>query len=350
MKAVELYGHEHAEIVERLTPRPGPGELLLAPLAVGVCATDVEIYEGSMVYFRTGMARYPVVPGHEWVAEVIDVGEDVSGFREGDRVVGECSIGCGTCAACSAGRYHLCRLRTETGILNRDGAMAERMLFPAQSAFAIPADVPASAAVLVEPTAVALNAVRRVSLAGQAVLVLGAGTIGLLALQCAVASGADEVLIADPSAGRRAIAERLRAGSTLAISPSPAEDADLLHERLGAREIDSVIVCTGAASSLAFALDHVRLGGTIIAVGLTSRADLPVDVDRLVVGDITLHGVLGSPGRWPDTIRLIASGQIATEPIVGTPFPITCVCEALEGVRDQTNGTPKVLIDPRQHA
>ena len=113
---------------------------------MGVCATDVEIYEGSMVYFRTGMARYPVVPGYEWVAEVIDVGEDVSGFREGDRVVGECSIGCGTCAACSAGRYHLCSLRTETGILNRDGAMAERMLFPAQSAFAINADVPASAA------------------------------------------------------------------------------------------------------------------------------------------------------------------------------------------------------------
>jgi L-iditol 2-dehydrogenase len=350
MKAVELYGQERAELVERPTPRPAPGELLLAPLAVGVCGTDAEIYEGSMVYFRTGIARYPVVPGHEWVAEVIEVGENVEDFHPGERVVGECSIGCGRCMTCLAGRYHLCRLRTETGILNRDGAMAERMLFPARSAFAIPANVSASAAVLVEPTAVALNAVRRVSVAGQTVLVLGGGTIGLLALQCAIASGADEVLIAEPSAGRREIAERLRAGSALAISGDRCEDAATLQERVGVREVDTVIVCTGAPSALAFALDNVRLGGTIVAVGLTSRSDLPVDVDRLVVGDITLHGVLGSPGCWPDTIRLIASGQVATEPLVGAPFPITRVDEALEDVRDQANGTPKVLIDPRQAA
>ena len=146
-------------------PTPGEGELLIAPSAVGICGTDVEIFEGSLAYFRMGIASYPIVPGHEWAGEVVDVGRGVTGFSPGDRVVGEVAIGCGVCVRCRAGRQHLCARRTETGIVHMDGAMASRLVFPA--AFAHRVELPARAAGLVEPTSVALHAVRRGRVAGQ---------------------------------------------------------------------------------------------------------------------------------------------------------------------------------------
>src|SRR3954451_19204827 len=188
MHAIEFHGDERLELVERPDPTPGPGELLIAPTAVGICGTDVEIFEGSLAYFRMGIAQYPIVPGHEWTGEVVEVGRDVRDFSPGDRVVGEVAIGCGVCVRCRAGRHHLCARRTETGIVHMDGAMASRLVFPA--AFAHRVDLSARAAALVEPTSVALHGTRRGDVAGRTALIVGAGPIGLLAAQCARADGA----------------------------------------------------------------------------------------------------------------------------------------------------------------
>src|SRR3954469_8438754 len=150
MRAIEFHGGERLELVERPDPTPGDGELLIAPTAVGICGTDVEIFEGSLAYFRMGIAQYPVVPGHEWSGEVVDVGAGVTGFAPGDRVVGEVAIGCGRSARCRAGPPPLCARRTEPGIARRDGAMATRMVFPA--AFAHGVSLAFEAAALIEPT------------------------------------------------------------------------------------------------------------------------------------------------------------------------------------------------------
>ena len=109
---------------------PAPGQVSDPRARDRICGTDVEIFDGTMPYFTAGMARYPVVPGHEWVGEVLACGDGVEGFAPGERVVGECSVGCMRCAVCLAGNYHRCPNRTETGILNRPGAFAERIEFP----------------------------------------------------------------------------------------------------------------------------------------------------------------------------------------------------------------------------
>src|SRR6478736_3213750 len=181
MHAIEFHGAERLELVERPDPAPGAGQLLIAPSAVGICGTDVEIFEGSLAYFRMGIAEYPIVPGHEWTGVVVDVGEGVTGFSPGDQVVGEVPIGCGVCVRCRAGRSHMGAGRTETGIVHMDGAMATRMVFPA--AYAQRVELEPRAGALVEPTSVALHAVRRGRVAGQRVLIVGAGPIGLLAAQ-----------------------------------------------------------------------------------------------------------------------------------------------------------------------
>src|SRR3954471_11961954 len=241
MRAIEFHGNERLELVERPDPTPGPGELLIAPSAVGICGTDVEIFEGSLAYFRMGIARYPMVPGHEWSGEVVEVGEGVRGFSEGDRVVGEVAIGCGVCVRCRAGRMHLCDRRTETGIVHMDGAMASHLVFPAASAHRVDFE----GAALVEPTSVALHAVRRGAVGGKSVLVVGAGPIGLLVAQCARAEGASSVMITD----RRA--DRMTLAAALGIPPMESlggEYADPVAARVAAAaadRIDVAVLCAG---------------------------------------------------------------------------------------------------------
>lgn len=345
-EAVEFYGGERVELVERPVPRPRVGELLLAPLVVGVCGTDVEIYEGTMAYYRLGLARYPVVPGHEWVAEVLDAGEGVDGFEQGDRVVGECSIGCARCLYCREGRYHLCAARTETGILKRDGGMASRMLFPARSAFTIPRSLALEAAALVEPTAVALNTVRRAAVSGRTVLVIGAGSIGTLAAQCARADGAAAVLIGDPIAERREIAHELGFDALLPFGNGIAEDLVCVREVSGDRGVDVALVCAGSHDALTLALEAVRPGGTVVVPALFGRASLSVDIDGVVVRDVAVHGVLGSPRCWPEAISLLTAGDVVTEPLVGARFGLGEVPEAMHALRSGGAKAVKVLIDP----
>jgi 2-desacetyl-2-hydroxyethyl bacteriochlorophyllide A dehydrogenase len=325
MHAIEFHGAERLELVERPDPAPGAGELLIAPTAVGICGTDREIFEGSLVYFREGWAKYPIVPGHEWVGEVVEVGAGVEGFAPGDQVTGETPLGCGRCPRCVAGDYHLCALRTETGILNRDGAMASRMVFPARAAHHA-GGIPARAAALIEPTTVALNGVRRGSVGGRTVLVVGTGTIGLLVAQCAIAEGAASVVVADTRA------DRLELAATLGFAEADGDDYDV------------VLLCAGGAPALDLALRTVRPGGSVVVLGLSGLPAVPVDMDSVVVRDLTVHGVLGSPHVWPDAIELVRSGRVRTEPLVSGVYALGSTADALERLSEP--GSLKVLIEP----
>jgi 2-desacetyl-2-hydroxyethyl bacteriochlorophyllide A dehydrogenase len=327
MHAIEFHGDERLELVERPDPDPAEGQLLIAPSAVGICGTDVEIFEGSLAYFRMGLAEYPIVPGHEWTGVVVDVGAGVTGFRPGDQVVGEVAIGCGVCVRCRAGRSHLCARRTETGIVHMDGAMATRMVFPAAYAHVVP--LASRQAALVEPTSVALHGVTRGDVAGRSVVVIGVGPIGLLAAQIAQARGASEVLVADTREDRLQLAASL---GFAAFAPVGEDGPDV------------ALLCAGGAGAIRAAFDAVRPGGTVVALGLSGRPDIPFDWDGLVVRDIDLIGVLGSVGYWEGAIELIASGAVATEPLVTRTFALGDTGAALEHLADP--GSLKVLVEP----
>ena len=129
MKAIRIHGPGEVRYEDLADPVPGPDDVLIRVKAVGICGTDIELYDGTMFYLTSGMAKLPLIPGHEWSGEVVETGSNVDGFNIGDRVTGECSIGCRSCFYCLRGRYHLCPNRTETGILNRDGALAEYISF-----------------------------------------------------------------------------------------------------------------------------------------------------------------------------------------------------------------------------
>lgn len=338
------------ELVTVPRPIPGPDDVLIRVLLAGICGTDVEIADGVMMYFTSGAAAYPVTLGHEWVGEVAGLGSglvDGAGLVLGDRVVGECSVGCQLCATCEGGSYHRCAQRTETGILNRDGALAEFLVLPRHAVHAVGA-LPLRAAALIEPAAVALNCVRLggVGPGSSGVAVVGDGPIGLLMLMMARAAGAARVVIAGADASRLALAARLGADACIDVRAVVDVPAAIAAACSGGRPPGTVLEASGTAAGVEAAVAAAAPGGCVVLAGLCGAgAGRPaLDTDRVVVGDLTLRGALGSPGRWAEAIGLVASGRVDAAALVTHELPLAAWAEAFEAVRGRKG--VKVLLRP----
>ena len=332
MRALVISGAGRYALLDHDLPSAGPGDVLLAPLAVGLCATDLELLDGSMVYLRDGRTHLPLVPGHEWVARVEDPGAPDSGFAVGDVVVGECSIGCGDCAVCTSGAYHQCLRRQETGVMNRDGALAQRLRFPARSAHAVPRGVAVEDAVFAEPTAVALRAVLRSGAEPRSrVLVVGGGTLGWLAAAVFLDLLDADVAALEPDAARM---QRLVA---LGVRAPGAEEV-----------FDVVLEASGSRGGVAAALDRLGPSGRLVVIGLTGAESVPVDLDRVVVNDQVVLGSLGSPGVWAKAMDLLGHGRLRPSTLVTHRYPLEAVGEAVTAMRDRAPGTGKVLVLPQE--
>ncbi|NDV00261.1 zinc-dependent alcohol dehydrogenase [Pseudoroseicyclus tamaricis] len=330
MRHVVISAPGRIDVLPAPPPLPGPGDLLLAPLAIGLCRTDAELADCSHIYLRDGRASLPMTPGHEWVARVVAVGEEARGFAPGDRVVGECSIGCGHCLRCDAGDYHQCDARAETGIMKQEGALAGLVRFPATSAYKVPGEIADDDAVFAEPAAVALRAVLRAGWnKGDRVLVVGAGTIGWLAAAIAMDLYACEVAVMEPDEARMARA----AG----IGARPAELAE---------QFDVVIEASGNANGLRAALGRLASNGRLVAVSLTGCSSHPVDVDRMVVSDQSLTGSLGSPGVWSQMLQLLGRGRVRPAALITGRYPLAGAREAYAALLANAPGTGKLVIVP----
>ncbi len=329
MHALVISGPGRYALTDHALPPAGPDDLLLAPSAVGLCATDTELLDGSMVYLRDGRAHLPMVPGHEWVAQVAESGH---GFAVGEVVVGECSVGCGACPVCVAGAYHQCPDRRETGVMNRDGALAQRMRFPVGSVHRVPVGVGVEDAVFAEPTAVALRAVLRSQASrGSRVLVVGGGTLGWLAAALFLDLLEADVAVLEPDTHRR---DRLAVLGTRVAEPG---------------EVFSIVLeASGHAGGVTAALDRLGPGGRLVVIGLTGLESLPVDLDRVVVNDQVLLGSLGSPGVWPQALSLLGRGRVRPSSLVTHRYPLEAVGEAVATLRSRAPGTGKVLVLPQE--
>ncbi|MES0864355.1 alcohol dehydrogenase catalytic domain-containing protein [Ruegeria sp. SCPT10] len=307
MKAIRIHGPHDVRVSDVSKPEPSSDEVLVRIRATGICGTDVEIRDGTMAYFSRGMAKFPVTPGHEWVGDVVALGDRVTGFEAGDRVVGECSVGCAQCELCLSGNYHRCQSRTETGILNRDGGFAEYIRFPALFLHKISKDVEISAAALVEPSAIAFNGVKAAKVSPQDYLAIhGDGPIGLLVLMIAKVFGAKRIAVVGADPERMRLAYEL--GADLVVD-ARSED---VSARLGISGFPDVsIEATGVPEAAATAIRTTAPGGRIVLQGLFGGRLLnDFDLDQIVINDLTLKGALGSPNIWPDVISMIETGRI----------------------------------------
>lgn len=298
--------------VER--PVPGAGEALVGSVAVGVCGSDLHALDGSHPWIDL-----PVVPGHEAAGVVAAVGEGVTAWAPGDRVLLEPNLVCGRCARCRSGRYNLCA-RLEVVGCQTVGALAEAFVAPADRLHRIPEAMDMTAAALVEPLSTATHAVRLAGdLAGRAVVVLGAGSIGLLTALAARAAGATQVVATDPVAAKRERA--LRLGASLAFDPSAADVAGQIRRRLGDRP-DVVFDCVANQASTDQSVALAVKGGTVVVVGVP-RGPVSIDLPVIQDAEIRVQGTAMYIDRDVHrAIELIQAGVVRAADVVTGHFAL----------------------------
>lgn len=320
----------------------GPGDIVVAVRACGICGSDLHSYEhGSFV--APGQ-----VMGHELAGEVVEVGSAVDSLELGDRVTAVPIVPCERCARCSEGRTNLCDAAwTQALAYGRPGAFAERLLVPnakaGENVFTLPDDVDDDAGATAEPLAVAVHGVRLAGeVRGCTALVLGLGAIGQQVAQVLKSYGARRVLGVDRSPLRRDVARRL--GVSV---PEDAADVDAaLATVLGEREeIDLVFECSGVAALAKVALRVVRSGGAVVALALYEDP-VTFNPTALVQKEVRLQGAIAyTSADFEEAVRLLAAGAVAADPLITHRMRLEDVGAAFEAQR-QKDRSLKVLVRP----
>lgn len=312
MKALVLQAPRNLQVGDWPSPRCGDGDVIIRPIAAGICAGDMQHYAGLNPY-----TTYPLVCGHEVCGEVTKVGEAVGRFKLGDLVVIEPVVGCGHCYPCRHGKPNCCVNFCLIG-LHRPGGYAESCVAPEANVHAVPAGLDPVTASFAEPLTIGLHACRRGQVtSGEFCLILGAGPIGLAILECAKLRGA-RVAITDPNKERLAFAGELGA-ETL---PADGTLLEAVLERTNREGADIVIEATGNPKAVESALDLVAPGARVVIVGLVKKGigvTLPgLDFTRK---EVNLLGSRNSVHCFPEALALLASGAIQY-PKVATKLPL----------------------------
>ncbi len=275
------------DLTDRPEPKPGPTDIKVRVLRTGICGTDLHIE--SWDSWAAGAINAPLIPGHEFCGEVVETGYAVRDVERGDLVSGEGHVVCGTCRNCRAGRRHLC-IRTSSIGVNRDGAFAEYIVVPEANVWVHHAPVDPDLGAIFDPFGNAVHTALSFPLAGEDVLITGAGPIGLMAAQVCRHVGARFVVITDVSPYRLDLARMM--GVDLAVDVS-RESIASAQSRLGMVEgFDVALEMSGHPSALPEVLANVNHGGRIAMLGLPS-APIEIDWARVITHMITIKGIYG---------------------------------------------------------
>jgi L-iditol 2-dehydrogenase len=319
MRVAALSDVESFELVDRPRPEPGPDQALVAVREVGICGSDVHYYErgensGNVVDF-------PFVLGHESAGVVVETGEEVTGLEPGDRVAIEPGVPCRRCERCKAGEYHLCDEVTFMASPPDDGALAEYVAWPADFLHELPDDVSLREGALCEPLSVGVHACRRGEVGvGDSVLITGAGPIGLVAMEAARAAGATEVLISDVVEGKLDLAAERGADRT--IDATEEDLAEAVADRMDGRGVDVAIEASGADPAIRSTIDAVRRGGTVVFVGLSPNAEIPLDHLAIIDRELDVRGSFRYANTYPAAIDLLADGTVDVVGLVDFEYPL----------------------------
>jgi threonine 3-dehydrogenase len=275
------------EFVDRPEPEPSDNEVKIRVLRTGLCGTDLHIE--SWDAWAQSEIKVPLIPGHEFFGEVVEIGADVRDVKVGDRVSGEGHIVCGICRNCRAGRRQMC-IRTLSVGVHRDGAFAEFVVIPESNVWVHPADLDPDLGAIFDPFGNAVHTALSFPLVGEDVLITGAGPIGLMAAAVCRHVGARYVVVTDVSEPRLALARQM--GANLAVNVSSATIADAQHE-LGMREgFDIGLEMSGHPAALPDMISNMNHGGRIAMLGLPAQPIL-VDWAKVVTHMLTVKGIYG---------------------------------------------------------
>mgnify|MGYP002628161384 CR=1 FL=1 len=321
MKALTLVQYNQFEYGEAALPVAGDNDVLIDVKACGICGSDVHGMDGS-----TGRRIPPVIMGHEAAGVIREVGSIARerGWKPGDRVTFDSTVYCGKCDACREGKMNLCPDRRVLGVSCADyrqhGAYADVVCVPQHVCYPLPGELSFEHAAFAEPVSIALHAVSRVPAAkGKSAVVVGAGMIGLLVVQCLRLRGCGPIYVVDLD--NRKIAKAKTMGAEEGFNASDPDVLAKIRKATGGDGADIAMEVVGISPTLQLAVNCVRKGGAVGLVGnLAAEAILPLQA--AVTRELTLFGSCSCAGEYPEALRCIADGSIQVEPLISAVVPL----------------------------
>jgi 2-desacetyl-2-hydroxyethyl bacteriochlorophyllide A dehydrogenase len=316
MQAAVIRSPHDLALCDVPTPDPAPGEVLVEVHTCGVCGTDLHILQGEY------WGDYPRIPGHEFSGAIAALGDGVTGLRVGDRVAIDPNLPCGRCRCCRRGMVNLCEHNTAVGV-TRDGGFAEYCAVPAALALLLPDELPLLAGALAEPVSCCLHGLDRARVRpGDSVVILGAGTIGLIMLQLASHAGAGRVVVVEPRASKRELA--LQLGAVAALDPVVLGDGlagEVLHA--AGEAVDVAIEAAGREDTAHLALALVSSGGTVLYFGVCPPdAQVMLRPHDVFFHELTVVGSYTNPFTCSRALELLAAGAVQAQPLISHRFAL----------------------------
>ncbi len=335
-------GRGFVELLDVPQPVAGAGEVLIEVKACGICGTDVHVLRDAFPYWP------PVILGHEFSGQIVEIGPETSLFRVGDRVVGEPHTqACGQCYLCRTGNIQICRMKRSPG-WGIDGAFTRYLKMPERLLHRIPDHVSYDTAAVVEPAANTVHdVIERARIeAGDFAVVVGPGPVGLLAAMTARAGGARRVVVIGTERDEAVrLAKAREIGFDTMVAGGETSPAEKVVEMTGGMGADLVVECSGSAQGIETAIDLVRKKGRICAIGLTGKPSIPFPWDKAAfkVCDL-IFNLSTSYTSWDRTINLVAGGALPIEKVISHRMRLSEWDQAIAEIDSQR--ALKVLLIP----
>ena len=319
-------------------PRIRDDEVLIRVRRAGVCGTDVHIYDWDA--WAQGRVRPPIVVGHEFAGEVVQVGSLVTDVRAGDRVTAEGHIVDGRCLLCRTGNAHVCPYTKIIGV-DRDGCFAEYIAMPATNVWHLDDNVSFDVGGIHDPMGNAFHTALTAEIPGATVLITGCGPIGIFAVGVCKAAGASRIIATDVNDKRLALAKRM--GAHDAVRPERA--AEVVRKYTDGLGVDVVLEMSGVPSAIHQAFELVRVGGRVQMLGIPAK---PMDVNfatEVIFKGITIYGVVGRRmyDTWHQVTRFLRSGMFDPTPVITHRFPLEAADDAIKAIKAGDAG--KVIFE-----
>lgn len=350
MRAAVWYGARDIRVEEYPNPsEPKKGEIQVAIAWAGICGTDLHEYSDGPVFIPwekphplTGHSG-PTILGHEMSGTVVAVGEGVTGFELGDRVVPDIVLYCGTCHLCRQGKYVLCVIGGSLGLQTQTGGFGRLVNMPAYTAYKLPASLSLETGAMIEPLATAIRGIRQAKIVpGDRVAIVGGGTIGMFALQAVKLCGARETYMVTRGEKKLEIAGQLGATAILNSNDDPVTKV-LEHTR--GEGVEVVLECAGTPDSANLSLKLAGKTGRIVLMGIFP-GEIKYDINELVFFEKEVYGSLGrSPVDMRTAIGYLQHGLVRAEPLITKKIDLEdIVKEGFETLMKERNKHIKILV------
>lgn len=350
MKAALWYGPKDIRVEEVNEPQIQPGMVKIRVEWCGICGSDLHEYVAGPIFIPKDQPhpltgeKAPIIMGHEFAGEVIEIGEGVKTIQVGDRVTVEPILNCGKCFACRSGHYNVCEFIGFHGLAGGGGGFSEVTMVKEHMVHKIPDEMTYEQGALVEPTAVALQAVRQSQVrTGDQCAVFGTGPIGLSIIQCLKAAGATKIIAVELSEERQKKAKQL--GATHIINPLKENTVERIRE-LTQNGADVCFEVAGVEQTLTSAMESIRIGGQVLIVSIWEKK-ASIIPNNLVLKDSSMKGTLAYRNIFPAVIQLITEGKIVAQDMITKKISLQDIKEKgfEELVKDKSQ--VKILVKPR---